>query len=195
MGMKASTQLAKAKEHAVILAFDVKITPEAMDYADEVGVTIFSADIIYHLFDMFTEYRRDLVAAAKEEAQAGAVFPCVLQIYEQHIFNSRNPILVGCKVLDGQAQLGTPICIPSADFISIGRIVSMQKDHKEVSTAVKGDDIACKIEQSANDQEYYYGRHFNHEDKLISKISRDSIDLLKQHFRDDMTAGDWQLIK
>ena len=34
--MKASTMLGKAKEHAVILAFDVKITPEAMDYADEV---------------------------------------------------------------------------------------------------------------------------------------------------------------
>merc|ERR1712194_284489 len=150
------------KEHAVVLAFDVKITPEAMDYADEVGVTIFSADIIYHLFDMFTEYREALKVKGKEEAQAEAVFPCVLQIYDEHIFNNRNPILVGCKVEAGQAKIGTPICVPSADFIRLGRIVSMEKDHKEVSTAFAGDDIACKIEQGANDQEYYYGRHFDH---------------------------------
>ena len=58
----------------------------------------------------------------------------------------------------------------------------------------QGDDIAVKIEQGPNDQEYYYGRHFNHEDKLISRISRDSIDLLKKHFRDEMTASDWNLV-
>merc|ERR1712166_873037 len=192
---KASTMCGKHQEHAVILAFDVKIMPEAVIYAEEVGVTIFSADIIYHLFDMFTEYRNNLIAAAKEEAQAEAVFPCVLQIYEQHVFNARNPIVVGAKVLDGQPKIGTPICIPSAEFIMIGRIVSMEKDHKEVDTAVKGDDIAVKIEQSANDQEYYYGRHFTHTDKLVSRISRDSIDLLKKHFREEMTAADWVLVK
>jgi len=193
--MKASTMCGKHQEHAVILAFDVKIMPEAVIYAEEVGVTIFSAEIIYHLFDMFTEYRNNLIAAAKEEAQAEAVFPCVMQIYEQHVFNARNPILVGAKVLDGQPKIGTPICIPSAEFIMIGRIVSMEKDHKEVSTAVKGDDIAVKIEQAANDQEYYYGRHFTHTDKLVSRISRDSIDLLKKHFREEMTAADWVLVK
>jgi translation initiation factor 5B len=193
--MKASTMCGKHQEHAVILAFDVKIMPEAALYAEEVGVTIFSADIIYHLFDSFIEYRDSLKQAAKEEAQAEAVFPCVLQIYEQHVFNARNPILVGAKVLDGQPKIGTPICIPSADFISIGRVVSMEKDHKEVTTASKGDDIAVKIEQNANDQEYYYGRHFTYTDKLVSKISRESIDLLKLHFRDDMTAADWQLVK
>jgi len=39
------------KEFATILAFDVKIMPEAQQYADENGITIFTANIIYHLFD------------------------------------------------------------------------------------------------------------------------------------------------
>ena len=54
--MKASVMLEKRKEFATILAFDVKVTPEAHKLADELGVKIFVADIIYHLFDKFEAY-------------------------------------------------------------------------------------------------------------------------------------------
>lgn len=43
--------------YAVILAFDVRIEREAQEMADNLGVRVFSADIIYHLFDKFTAYR------------------------------------------------------------------------------------------------------------------------------------------
>lgn len=43
--------------YAVILAFDVRIEREAQEMADSLGVKIFSADIIYHLFDKFKAYR------------------------------------------------------------------------------------------------------------------------------------------
>jgi translation initiation factor 5B len=50
--MRASVMLErKRKEFACILAFDVKVTPEARDMAEELGVKVFTADIIYHLFD------------------------------------------------------------------------------------------------------------------------------------------------
>ena len=50
--IKAQGQIEKLKrrEYATVLAFDVKITPEGQEYADQVGVKIFAADIIYHLF-------------------------------------------------------------------------------------------------------------------------------------------------
>lgn len=44
------------KEYATILAFDVRVTPEAQKYAEEEGIQIFTAQIIYHLFDEFTAY-------------------------------------------------------------------------------------------------------------------------------------------
>ncbi|WMV19193.1 hypothetical protein MTR67_012578 [Solanum verrucosum] len=49
--MKASVMLEKKKEYATILAFDVKVTQEARELSDELGVKVFMADIIYHLFD------------------------------------------------------------------------------------------------------------------------------------------------
>ena len=41
----------------MILAFDVKVERDAQELADSVGVKIFTADIIYHLFDKFMNYR------------------------------------------------------------------------------------------------------------------------------------------
>ncbi|KAG5629991.1 hypothetical protein H5410_001708 [Solanum commersonii] len=50
--MKASVMLERKKEYATILAFDVKVTQEARELSDELGVKVFMADdIIYHLFD------------------------------------------------------------------------------------------------------------------------------------------------
>lgn len=46
-----------------ILAFDVKVDPDAQREADVMGVRIFTADIIYHLFDAFNAY----VAEKREE--------------------------------------------------------------------------------------------------------------------------------
>ena len=42
----------------MILAFDVRVEREAQEMADSVGVRIFTADIIYHLFDNFMKHRQ-----------------------------------------------------------------------------------------------------------------------------------------
>lgn len=52
---------------AVILAFDVKVERESQEMADSLGVRVFSAEIIYHLFDAFTKYREDYKKAKQEE--------------------------------------------------------------------------------------------------------------------------------
>jgi translation initiation factor 5B len=44
------------KEYATILAFDVRVSPEAAAFAENEGIKIFTAKIIYHLFDDFTAY-------------------------------------------------------------------------------------------------------------------------------------------
>ena len=55
--MRASTMLEKGRrKFAVILAFDVPVTREAQEQASSTGVRIFTADIIYHLFDQFSAY-------------------------------------------------------------------------------------------------------------------------------------------
>lgn len=68
---------------AVILAFDVKIERDAQEMADSLGVKIFQADIIYHLFDSFMKYRDELKQKKRDEFKDIAVFPCKLRILPQ----------------------------------------------------------------------------------------------------------------
>lgn len=57
-------------EFATILAFDVPIEREAREHAQEMNVRIFTADIIYHLFDQFTRFMDELQQRRREEASA-----------------------------------------------------------------------------------------------------------------------------
>lgn len=111
------------------------------------------------------------------------------------IFNKKDPILLGVEVVEGIAKIGTPLCVPSQGKIDLGRIAGLEKDHKAVDTAHPGDRVALKIESTkAEEAARLYGRHFDYTDALVSRISRKSIDVLKEMFRDDMGKEDWKLI-
>ncbi|XP_044985250.1 eukaryotic translation initiation factor 5B [Hordeum vulgare subsp. vulgare] len=193
--MKASVMLERKKEYATILAFDVKVMPDARDLAEESGVKIFVADIIYHLFDQFTAYIKNIREEKKKDSAEEAVFPCVLKIMPNCVFNKKDPIVLGVDILEGIAKVGTPLCIPSKEFIDIGKIASIEINHKQVDTATKGQKVAIKIIGSNSDeQQKSFGRHFEMEDELVSHITRRSIDLLKENYRDDLTMDDWKLV-
>lgn len=68
------------RRYATILAFDVKVERDAQELADSLGVKIFQADIIYHLFDKFTAYREELKQKKREEFKSIAVFPCKMKV-------------------------------------------------------------------------------------------------------------------
>lgn len=182
----------KKPEYATILAFDVRVDPEAIEYAEECGVRIFTADIIYHLFDQFTAYMNELMEKRRAEALAIAVHPCILKIFPHHVFNKKDPIVLGVEVVEGTLKLHTPLHIPLLG-LDVGRVASIENNHKEVQSAKKGANVAVKITNSDNPN-MMYGRQFDHTSLLYSKISRDSIDALKEFFKDDITKEDLTLL-
>lgn len=192
--MKASSMLERDAQWAVILAFDVKVEKEAQEMADSVGVRIFTADIIYHLFDKFMNHREELKKRRKEEFKNVAVFPCKLRIMPQFVFNSRDPIVMGVSVEAGAVRMGTPICVPTKEFVFIGIVSSIEINNKPVETAQKGQEVCIKIEAIPGEPPKMVGRHFEVEDQLVSRISRESIDAVKNYFRDEMSKTDWQLM-
>ncbi|KAJ8676530.1 hypothetical protein QAD02_012317, partial [Eretmocerus hayati] len=113
--MKASIMLEHDSQYATILAFDVKIERDAQELADTLGVKIFQADIIYHLFDRFIEYKEQLRQRKRDEHKHIAVFPCKLKVLPQYVFKSRDPIVMGVMVEAGIVKEGTPICVPSKE--------------------------------------------------------------------------------
>lgn len=192
--MKASVMLEHDPTYAVILAFDVRIEREAQELADSLNIKIFHANIIYHLFDAFVNYRQEIKDKNREMFKSAAVFPCKLKILPQFVFNSRDPIVVGVSVEAGILKDGTPLCVPSKEFLDIGVVTTIEVNHKPIESARRGQEVCIKIEPSGGEAPKMYGRHFDHTDMVVSKISRQSIDICKEHFRDDLLKTDWQLM-
>jgi len=180
--IKASVMLEHQKEYACILAFDVPVTKEAREEATKFGVRIFEAEIIYHLFDSFSEYVKKIRDDEKGAASEVAVFPCVLSIFSEFVFHKTNPIVIGVHVVEGVVRKNTPICIPGKNFMELGVITSIQKDHLQLEEAKQGDDVCIEIVQSPDKQQFMFGRQFDETDRLVSKISRESMSALVRFF-------------
>lgn len=53
---------------------------------------------------MFVIYRK--------EVGQEAIFPCILSVIPQYIFNKKDPIVMGVVVDEGILKVGTPLCVP-----------------------------------------------------------------------------------
>ncbi|KKF96055.1 Eukaryotic translation initiation factor 5B [Ceratocystis platani] len=196
--MQTGVMLEKSPDHAVMLCFDVKVDKEAQQYAEENGIKIFQADIIYHLFDSFTAHQAEMLEKKKEESKMLAVFPCVLNTVA--VFNKTTPIVIGVDVAEGQLKINTPLAAVRTgsngqkEIVGIGRVTSIERDHKQIPVCKKGQpSVAVKIEMG--NHQPTYGRHLEESDKLYSLISRASIDCLKDFYRAEVTNEEWLLIK
>jgi translation initiation factor 5B len=187
-------QLDKDPTYAVLMAFDVPIDRDAQLYADDNGIKLFTANIIYHLFDKFTAYLNELKQRKREQFKHIATFPCRLKMLPACIFNARDPIVVGVVVEEGILKVGTKLCVPSKDFVVVGIVASIENNHESQEIAKKGQEVCIKIE-AAGSEKKLVGWHFEVTDELVSMISRESIDAVKEHFREDLTKDDWRLMK
>jgi translation initiation factor 5B len=219
----ASIMLEKRREYATVLAFDVKVTVEAREAAEQLGVRIFTADIIYHLTDQFEAYMKDAVSKKQAASMADAVFPVIARIIPTAVFNKRDPIVLGVDVIEGRLKIGTPLCIVlAADkhvaaatggaggdaelagmmtsrggpmLLPLGRVASIEHNHTAKEEAVAGGpSVAVKIAPADGATPVLYGRHFDHNNLLYAQISRTSIDVLKENFRNDVTKEEWKLV-
>jgi len=201
--MRAASMLEKAKELACILCFDVTVDKDAERLAEEMGIKLFKADIIYHLFDAFTAYNADIMEAKRRDAAPQAVWPCRLKTIA--CFAKRDPIILGVDILDGTLRIGTPLCVVKVDpetqkkeIISLGKITSLEINHKAFDVVKKsqaGAGVAVKIEHAVYESAKMFGRHFDEKDEIYSLLTRQSIDVLKASFKQDVSNEEWLLIK
>ena len=188
----------KNKENRVVMYFHSnKLTGKQEEEYDaickELDIHLIHSTIVYHLVDEYRKKKQEFLEERKKQLSASgeAVFPCELQILKDHIYmkGGNDDLLFGVKVKAGRLIKGTPLV--SDKKISLGRVVSIQKNHSEKDEANIRDEVCIRVK---NDTNVSFGRHLDSKDMIISEITRNSIDELKANFRDDMSKTDWMLI-
>lgn len=186
------------KENRLIIYFHSdKLTGKQEDEYKEIckglGLNIIHDTVVYHLIEMYNELKKIFIEERKKELseKGQAIFPCELHILKDNIYmnGGNDDLLFGVKVKAGRLLKGTPII--SDKKVTLGKVISIQKNHKELNEAKIKEEVCIRVK---NESKISFGRHLNCKDKIISMINRSSIDELKSNFRDEMDVSDWKLI-
>ena len=76
----------------------------------------------------------------------------------------------------------------------IGTVASIEEEKITKDAATAGSRVAIKIVPDG-EKNYVYERHFDHQNILMSRITRQSLDRLKEFFGKQLTPQDIELLK
>ena len=76
-------------------------------------------------------------------------------------------------------------------YIDIGRVTSLEINRKSADLAKVGETAAVKIDAVTS---IAFGRQFDHTYPLYARVTRKSIDALKEFFREECQRSDWDLL-
>ncbi len=165
----------------VVLAFNVKVLPDAQTEAECEGVSVLHDEVIYRLLEGYEDWakkRREEIRAKRLEVY---IRPGKFALKLGFVFRRSRPAIVGVDVLGGVLRPKYPLM--RRDGRSAGTIRELQKEKKSVQEAKLGDELAVSIEGGV------VGRNLQEGDTLYVDVPRDHALALKRDLR-DLLSGD-----
>ncbi len=142
--MEAAAVREKDRYLGAVLAFNVKVSPEAREMAEKTGVPIIEERIIYRLLERYEEWKEEERLRELREIYKKYTPPCSFQLLEGYVFRVSKPAVVGVRVLEGRLRAG--VRVMREDGKEVGEVKSIQREGKSVEFAEKGDEVAVAIE-------------------------------------------------
>jgi translation initiation factor 5B len=172
--MDAFTMNADDPKGVAILAFNVGIEDDALEYSETSGVKIIRSDIIYKLIDEYSAFVEQRQKSSTEKMESRITFPGAVEILPNSCFRASHPAIFGINVVAGRIKPGYRM-ITSAG-VMLGKIKGIQNEKEPAEIAKKGDRMAISIEGPT------FGRQINEGDILYTYIGEEDYKLLTKEF-------------
>jgi len=167
--------------HAAVLAFNVKILPDAEREAADQRVRVFWSDIIYNLIDEYAKWM-DSEREAKELREFETLTqPGKVEVLEGFVFRRSNPAIFGVRIVAGGI-------IPNVEMVnvqgeSLGRITQIQESGQPVSQAYEGKEVAVSMPKPT------FGRHIKEREALYVDVPEEHARKLRAKFGARLTES------
>lgn len=185
------TEASVVKEHeplyGAVLAFNVKILPDAEEEALIKDVQIFREEIIYHLIDNYLAWLKTQREAKFEQEFDNLVKPAKIRILEGYVFRRAKPAIVGVEILAGNIKPKN-ILVRADDGEEIGEIQQIQEKGKALPEAGKGMQVAISMDKPI------VGRHIFEKDTLYVKVPEPHAKVLLTTFMDRLTTEEQEAL-
>lgn len=172
---------------ATVLAFNVKILPDAEEEAKVAGIPIFRSDIIYHMIEDYLRWSEEQRAAGVKAELDILVRPCKAKVLPGFIFRRSKPAIVGVEILTGRLKPKSPLIAVSGK--KLGEVQKIQDKGNDVQEAVVGMQVAVSIEDAV------VGRNIAEGDVVYADVPERHVKTLVTKFPSELTEGDQETIK
>lgn len=165
--------------YGAILAFNVKVLPDAEEEANVRKVPIFQHNIIYHLVNDYLTWMRSEREAFMRSKFDRLVKPAKIKVLPGYVFRRAKPAIVGVEVLAGQIK--PRIRLVTENGREVGEILQIQDRGEAIPSAEPGMQVAISIDKSV------VGRHFDEGDILYVRVPESHAKELLTKFQDRLT--------
>lgn len=172
--------------NAVVLGFNVKISPEIKELAAEYGVEIFLNEVIYRLYDEYNAWLIVKREQAKAESLGAIIRPAKLEILPEYIFRQNNPAVVGVRV---HGHLKSKVGLIRSDGRRVGQLLQIQDRGVTIDEATDGMEVAVSIRGPT------IGRQVKKDDVLYTDIPDSHIIAIRTKFREELTQAELEVFE
>jgi translation initiation factor 5B len=171
----------------VILAFNVKVLPDAEEEARARGIQIFRHEIVYHLIEEYKAWVDRESRAAIERELSAITLPGKILVLANCVFRRSRPAIFGVRVLGGRIRPGYSLM--RNDGKHIGEIMQIQDKSESLPEATTGKEVAISMKEAV------VGRHFGEGDILYTAVSEKEAKVLLTTYRKELSQDDFEVLK
>jgi translation initiation factor 5B len=171
-----------------VLAFGVKILPDAEIEAEANGVKIFRDPIIYNLIDNYLEWVKEKREAKSEKEFEALVKPGKITVLPNCIFRRAKPAVFGVEILGGRLKPKVSL-LRIEDGSDLGEVQQIQDKGKAIGEAKVGMQVAVSMDKPIA------GRHVFERDVLFVKVPEADAKLLLSAHLDDLTSEEQEVLR
>ncbi|MFA5572427.1 MAG: translation initiation factor IF-2 [Candidatus Bathyarchaeia archaeon] len=171
-----------------ILAFGVKVLPDAETEAETNAIKIFRDPIIYNLIDNYLKWVQEKKERKNEEEFEALIKPGKIMVLPNCIFRRAKPLVAGVEIQVGRLKPKVSL-IRAEDGSELGEIQQVQEEGKAIKEAKSGAQVAISMDKPIA------GRHIFERDILYVKVpEKDAKTLLTTHL-DNLNSQEQDLLK
>lgn len=173
--MEAKAVKENDRHLGIILAFNVKTLPDALDEAEDNHIRIFNDKVIYSLIDNYTAWVED-DTLHEEDAVFSEITPIAkFTFLKGFVFRNNDPAVFGIRVDVG--TLRQKVNFMNEKGKKIGQVHQLQEDKKTVQSVKAGAEVACSVQgitigRQIHEEDVFFTLPHSHEaKKLLQKFS------------------------
>jgi translation initiation factor 5B len=167
--------------YGAVLAFNVRLLPDAEREAHDQRVQVFRNDIIYNLMDEYVRWMEEEREAKARKEFENLVKPGKIEVMDGFVFRRAKPAIFGVRVLNGSIASNSNMI--NLEGTRVGRITQIQESGEAIPGAEEGKEVAVSMPQPI------VGRHIKERDVLLVDVPEKDAKLLREKYPERLTAG------